>query len=78
VRARSFLAGATAPLDAVGRQVATMHLTAARDELGDRLDAEDRDTLAQLLDPDGPHWVGRRDDLVVTAVRTVQAGTRPG
>lgn len=78
VRTRSFLAEAAPPLDAVGRQVATMHLASARDELGDRLDPEDREVLARLLDPGGPEWVGHRDDLVVTAVRTVHAGTWPG
>ena len=78
VRARSFTAESTPPLDDVGRRIATAHLTAARDELGDRLAADDREVVAQLLDPDGPHWLGRRGDLVVTAARTVLAGTRPG
>ncbi|HEY8527708.1 MAG TPA: class I SAM-dependent methyltransferase [Acidimicrobiales bacterium] len=75
VRARSFLAEATPPLDDVGRRIVEQHLTAARDELGDRLDADDRATLDRLLDADDPAWVGRRTDLVVTAVRTVHVGT---
>jgi SAM-dependent methyltransferase len=78
VRTRSFLAEATPPLDGVGRQVATLHLANARSELGDRLDADDRATLDRLLDPADEAWVGHREDLVVTAVRTVHAGTRPG
>jgi SAM-dependent methyltransferase len=75
IRTRSFLAESTPPLDPVGRKIATLHLTSALTELGDRLDAEDRATLARLLDPADPTWVGHRDDLVVTAVRTVHAAT---
>ena len=78
VRARSFIAESTPPLDDVGRRIALAHLASARDQLGDRLDADDREVVAQLLDADGPRWLGRRDDLVVTAARAVLAGTRPG
>ena len=77
LRTRSFLAEVTPPLDPVGREIATLHLTSAVTELGDRLDAEDRATLTRLLDPADPAWIGLRDDLVVTAVRTVHAGTHP-
>jgi SAM-dependent methyltransferase len=77
VRSRSFLVEATPPLDEPGRRMALRHLAAARDELGDYLAEEDRETVAHLLDESGPHWVGARDDLVVTAVRTINAGTRP-
>jgi SAM-dependent methyltransferase len=77
VRARSFLAEATPPLDATGRAIVEQHVTSAQGELGDRLDAGDRDTLARLLDPADPAYVGARDDLVVTAVRTVHVGTAP-
>lgn len=78
VELRSFLAESRPPLDGVGRQVALQHLESARTELGDYLDADDRATVARLLDPDSPMGVGRRDDLVVTAVRTVQLGVAPG
>jgi ubiquinone/menaquinone biosynthesis C-methylase UbiE len=77
VQARSFLAELTPPLDAVGQAIVEQHLTSAAKELGIRLEAEDRDTLARLLDPGDPMYVGRRDDLTVTAVRTVHVGTRP-
>jgi SAM-dependent methyltransferase len=77
VRVRSFVAEAGPPLDTSGRRVATMHLARALDDLGDRLDAEDRATLARLLDPSDPAWVGARDDLVVMVAHTVQTGTRP-
>jgi SAM-dependent methyltransferase len=76
-RSRSFLAEVPPPLDGVGRQVATMHLTSGVEELGDRLGDDDLATLRRLLDPDDPAWIGHREDLVVTAVRTVHAGTRP-
>jgi ubiquinone/menaquinone biosynthesis C-methylase UbiE len=77
VQTRSFLAELTPPLDAVGQAIVEQHLTSAVKELGIRLEAEDRDTLARLLDPGDPMYVGRRDDLTVTAVRTVHVGTRP-
>jgi SAM-dependent methyltransferase len=75
---RSFLAESRPPLDRVGRQVARQHLESARTELGEYLDADDRATVARLLDLDAPMGVGRRDDLVVTAVRTVQLAIAPG
>jgi ubiquinone/menaquinone biosynthesis C-methylase UbiE len=78
VQTRSFLAEITPPLGAVGQAIVEQHLATALNELGHRLDAEDRDALARLLDPEDPAHVGRRDDLVVTAVRTVHVGTRPG
>jgi SAM-dependent methyltransferase len=77
VRARSFLAEAAPPLDEIGREVAAQHLGSALGELGDRLSAEDRDTVSRLADPADPAWIGHRRDLVVTAVRTVHAGRRP-
>jgi SAM-dependent methyltransferase len=76
-RSRSFVVEATPPLDEVGRAIALQHLTNGLDELGDRLAEDDRTTLRRLVDPDDEAWVGRRDDLLVTAVRTVHVGTRP-
>ncbi|MGH9192843.1 MAG: methyltransferase domain-containing protein [Acidimicrobiales bacterium] len=75
VRARSFLAEVPPPLDDFGRQVAERHLSSALSELGDRLAPDDRDTIGRLLDPDDTAYVGRRDDLMVTAVRTLNVGT---
>jgi SAM-dependent methyltransferase len=77
VRARSFLAEAPPPLDDFGRQVAERHLRSALTELDDRLAPDDRDTIARLLDPDDAAYVGRRDDLMVTAVRTLNVATAP-
>ena len=58
--------------------MARRHLESARDELGDRLDPDDRAAVGRLLDPDDPQGVDRRDDLTVTAVRTVQVGRLSG
>jgi SAM-dependent methyltransferase len=75
IQARSFLAEAPPPLDDVGRQVAERHLRSALTELDDRLAPDDRDTIARLLDPDDAAYIGGRDDLMVTAVRTLNVGT---
>jgi SAM-dependent methyltransferase len=78
VRTRSFLAEAT-PLDSVGRAVARQHLRSALGELGPYLDADDLGVVERLVDPSDDAYVLDRDDLVVTAVRTVHAGVRgPG
>jgi ubiquinone/menaquinone biosynthesis C-methylase UbiE len=74
VACRSFVAEAMPSLDDVGRRVARRHLESARDELGDRIDDDDHGVLARLLDPDDPESVDTRDDLVVTALRTVHTG----
>lgn len=76
VRSRSFLAERTPPLDPVGRATVERHLSAALDELGDRLDADDRAALTRLLSPDDPVSINHRTDLTVTAARTVHVGTR--
>jgi hypothetical protein len=75
VRTRSYIAESTSPLDPVGRRIARQHLESARDELADRLDADDRATVRRLLDPTDPASIDHRDDLTVTAVRTVHAAT---
>jgi SAM-dependent methyltransferase len=75
VRARSFLVEVPPPLDDFGRQVAERHLRSGLTELDDRLAPDDRDTLARLLDPDDAAYIGRRHDLMVTAVRTLNVGT---
>ncbi|HYZ98533.1 MAG TPA: methyltransferase domain-containing protein [Acidimicrobiales bacterium] len=78
VRSRSFLAELVPPLGELGRQIVEQHLTSALTDLEHRLDKDDRATLARLLDPDDTAYMGRRDDLVVTAARTVHVGTAPG
>jgi SAM-dependent methyltransferase len=76
-RSRSFVAEAAPPLDAAGRAIVEQHLREALTQLGDRLDADDRDVLTRLLDPDDAAYVGHRDDLMATAVRTVHTGIVP-
>ncbi|GAA1580874.1 MULTISPECIES: class I SAM-dependent methyltransferase [Kribbella] len=41
------------------------------------LDPEDVDVWRQLLDPDGPYFLGRRTDLAVLSVRSVHIGHAP-
>jgi hypothetical protein len=41
------------------------------------LDPEDLAVWKQLLDPDGPHFLGRRRDLAVLSVRSVHLGHAP-
>lgn len=43
----------------------------------DRLDEQDRDTVARLLDAGGPDFVARRPDLRIRGVRTVTLARRP-
>ncbi|MQA27419.1 MAG: methyltransferase domain-containing protein [Micromonosporaceae bacterium] len=76
-RSRSFLAEAAPPLDDVGRAVVTRHLTSALNHVGDRLDPDDREVIARMLDSDDPAYVGDRHDLMATAVRTVHVGAIP-
>lgn len=75
VRTRSFLAEATPPLGDVGRATAHQHLHRASTELGPYLDAEDRSVVDRLIDPTDVAYVLDRDDLVVTAARTVHVGS---
>jgi SAM-dependent methyltransferase len=77
VRVRSFLAEAPPPLDDLGRQVAERHLRSALTDLEGRLAPDDRETIARLLDPEDVAYIGQRDDLMVTGVRTLNAGTAP-
>ncbi|GGS44448.1 MULTISPECIES: class I SAM-dependent methyltransferase [Actinokineospora] len=40
------------------------------------LSESDRETVARLLDENGPDWVGARDDVFVLAASTVHLGTK--
>jgi hypothetical protein len=78
VQFRSFIAEiAPSRLSAVGRAIVEQQLASALSELGRRLDGVDRDTIARLLDPADQAHVGRRNDLVVTALRTVHVAAVP-
>ncbi|MEV6621704.1 methyltransferase domain-containing protein [Amycolatopsis sp. NPDC051106] len=41
---------------------------------GDRLDADDRATVAALTDPGGPHFLARRDDLFLFGAKAIHCG----
>lgn len=43
----------------------------------DWLAVGDRDTLAALLDPDGPDFLGAREDLYLLGAKTVHSGRKP-
>ena len=62
--------------DAVGRY-ALNSLRRLRGSAAPALTAEDLTALDQLLDPDSPHSILRRDDLTVRTERTVWAARRP-
>lgn len=56
---------------------AAVSLQHLRDAVAEHLDADDRRTLAALLDGDGPKSLQRRADLQVRGSRTVTLGRRP-
>jgi SAM-dependent methyltransferase len=41
---------------------------------GDRLDADDRATIAALIDPDGPDFLGHRADLYLLGAKAIHSG----
>ncbi|WP_162834315.1 methyltransferase domain-containing protein [Amycolatopsis circi] len=53
------------------------HLSRLATHGADHLAEEDRATLASLLDPDSPHYLGKRHDLFLLGARTVHHGRRP-
>jgi hypothetical protein len=48
-----------------------------RRDADERLAAEDVEALNQLLDPEGEHYAGNRDDLYYLSANTVHVGTKP-
>lgn len=74
---RTFLLDLPAPTTDRARAYAATTLGRMRDGLGDRLDAEDRNTLDRLLDPDDKASVHHRPDVFVLAARTVHTAVLP-
>ncbi|MFE1773581.1 class I SAM-dependent methyltransferase [Streptomyces sp. NPDC059008] len=70
-RTRSFLLDLPAPLSAEARGYVQSRLTRSVDLYGDRLDADDRTTLARLTDPDDAAGVTRRPDVFLLSAQTV-------
>lgn len=64
------------PTEAV-RAAVLRWLSDLREGAGDRLAEPDLHAVDQLLDADGPHYVGRRDDVFVLVAHTVHLGTAP-
>jgi SAM-dependent methyltransferase len=44
---------------------------------GEWLDADDRATVAALIDPDGPGFLGHRDDLYLFGAKAIHSGRLP-
>lgn len=53
------------------------HLAWMAEILHDYLASDDRDTLAELTDPAGSHYLGARDDLFLLSARSVYTARRP-
>ncbi|WP_238011294.1 class I SAM-dependent methyltransferase [Dactylosporangium sp. AC04546] len=78
VTTRTFLLERPVPLSAADRERVVAQLGKRLEWLRDTdlLTADDRRTWDRLLDPDGPDWLGHRDDLHSIEARSVQLGTR--
>jgi SAM-dependent methyltransferase len=73
---RTFLTDAPGPLEPAAREYLHTYVTRLRERIGDRLGAEDRETLESLADPDSEEGVLRRADaffLTATTVHTARA-----
>lgn len=62
------------PTDGV-REAVLQWLSGMRDMAGEWLSEADLHTVDQLLDQEGPHYVGGRDDVFLLAAHTVHTGT---
>ncbi|MFC5288861.1 class I SAM-dependent methyltransferase [Actinokineospora guangxiensis] len=76
VRAFSYLVDLPAPGAEPVRRFVADWLAWFAGVTGEFLSADDRETVAALLDEDGDHWVGHRDDVFVLAASTAHLGTR--
>ena len=74
---RHFTIELAPPLPALAGQYAQATLRRIRDRLDDRLGADDLATLDTLLDSHGPQSLLRRDDLTISAARTIWVARRP-
>lgn len=72
----SYLVEHPAPLDETARQYVVERFTWLAETVGDRVDPADRETLAALIDPGSPHYVGGRDDVFMLYARTVHTARR--
>ncbi|GAA4841838.1 class I SAM-dependent methyltransferase [Saccharopolyspora rosea] len=77
VRTWSYLVDRPAPVTGPARRAVLRRLDWLRDSAQDRVSADDLAALDRLLDPEGPDYVGNRDDVHFLAAHTVHVGTRP-
>jgi hypothetical protein len=75
---RTFTIGPDTPHGPGATRYAQLWLGRLRRGLGQRLDHDDQETLATLLDGDGPGSLQQRDDLAIRASRTVILARRGG
>ena len=66
-----------APLGETARAFLHATLTRLRERSSESLDADDRETLDVLLDPDAPRGILRRPDAFLLSATTIFTGTRP-
>ncbi|WP_416970041.1 class I SAM-dependent methyltransferase [Streptomyces sp. 4F14] len=76
-RTRSFLLDLPAPASDRARAYVVEQFTRVRGGVGEHLDAQDRETIDRLLDPQDPASLQRRPDLYVLAAHTVHTAVRP-
>ncbi|WP_338681084.1 class I SAM-dependent methyltransferase [Streptomyces acidiscabies] len=76
-RTRSFLLDLPSPASDRARTYVVEQFTRVRDGIGEHLDAQDRETIDRLLDPQDPASIQRRPDLYVLAAHTVHTAVRP-
>jgi len=77
VHAFSFLIDKPAPPTDQVRQAVLQRLSWLRELAGPWLHEPDLHTLDQLLHPQSPHYLGRRDDIFLLGAETVYLGTAP-
>ncbi len=75
---RTFLVDRPAPLDASAREFLHVQLSRRKEQLDDRLDADDRAVLAALLDREAPTGILTRPDAFYLAAITVHTARAAG
>ncbi|CAM3177753.1 class I SAM-dependent methyltransferase [Saccharomonospora xinjiangensis] len=73
----SYLVEHPPPVDDAVRRYVVERFTWLADVVSDRLAPADRETVAELLDPDSAYYVGARDDVFMLYARTVHTAVRP-
>ncbi|MFC7613192.1 class I SAM-dependent methyltransferase [Actinokineospora soli] len=76
VRSFSYLVDLPAPGSPELRRFVADYLDWISGMAAEFLTEDDLATVARLIDPNGPDWVGNRDDVFILAASTVHLGTR--